>query len=59
MVPAPRDEHLGRAPATVPAVSSIGGAIGVWNHFLYAHYGTEQFVALAREWWPPPPRGCR
>ncbi|MFF7359003.1 hypothetical protein ACFZA1_41370 [Streptomyces filipinensis] len=49
VVPAPRDERLVRDPANAPAVSSTGGAIGIYNQRLYAHYGTEQFVALARE----------
>ncbi|MDK0520428.1 glycosyltransferase family 1 protein [Streptomyces sp. ML-6] len=48
VVPAPRDESLVRDPATVQAASGTGGAIGVYNHRLYAHYGTEQFVDLAR-----------
>ncbi|MFF7095232.1 glycosyltransferase family 1 protein [Streptomyces rubradiris] len=48
VVPAPRDERLVRDPATAPAASGTGEAIGIYNHRLYAHYGTEQFVALAR-----------
>lgn len=48
VVPAPRDERLVRDPATLRAASGTGGAIGVYNHRLYAHYGTEQFVDLAR-----------
>ncbi|ARP70752.1 vegetative cell wall protein [Streptomyces pluripotens] len=48
VVPAPRDERLVRDPATVQAASGTVGAIGVYNHRLYAHYGTEQFVDLAR-----------
>ncbi|MFI7308545.1 glycosyltransferase family 1 protein [Streptomyces hygroscopicus] len=44
VVPAPRDERLVRDPAV-----GAGGAIGVYNHRLYAHYGTEQFVDLARD----------
>ncbi|WKX69926.1 glycosyltransferase [Streptomyces sp. XD-27] len=48
VVPAPRDERLVRAPATVRSGPETG-AIGVYNHRLYAHYGTEQFVDLARE----------
>ncbi|MCZ7460642.1 glycosyltransferase family 1 protein [Streptomyces sp. WMMC940] len=47
VVPAPRDERLVRDPATVR--STAGTAIGVYNHRLYAHYGTEQFVDLARQ----------
>lgn len=47
VVPAPRDERLVRDPA--PAQPASGdGAIGVYNHRLYAHYGTERFVHLAR-----------
>ncbi|MGW5659471.1 glycosyltransferase [Streptomyces sp. NPDC003758] len=49
VVPAPRDERLVRDPATASTVSGTSGAIGLYNHRLYAHYGTEQFVALARE----------
>ncbi|WP_431981924.1 glycosyltransferase family 1 protein [Streptomyces qinglanensis] len=48
VVPAPRDERLLRDPATTKAAYSAG-AIGVYNHRLYAHYGTEQFVDLARQ----------
>ncbi|SBU88973.1 Glycosyltransferase involved in cell wall bisynthesis [Streptomyces sp. Ncost-T6T-1] len=48
VVPAPRDERLVRDPAhTKPEY--IAGSIGVYNHRLYAHYGTEQFVDLARQ----------
>ncbi|GAA2620224.1 glycosyltransferase family 1 protein [Streptomyces axinellae] len=47
VVPAPRDERLVRDPALVKPASSPC-AIGVYNHRLYAHYGTEQFVDLAR-----------
>lgn len=50
MVPPPRDGRLVRDPATVPADGgSGGGAMGVYNHRLYAHYGTARFVDLARE----------
>ncbi|MFD1663228.1 glycosyltransferase [Streptomyces caeni] len=49
VVPAPRDERLVRDPATVRSATDAGGAIGVYNHRLYAHYGTEQFVDLARQ----------
>ncbi|CAM5587893.1 hypothetical protein SALBM135S_07546 [Streptomyces alboniger] len=48
VVPAPRDERLVRDPAALRAATGTGGAIGVYNHRLYAHYGTEQFVDLAR-----------
>ncbi|MBB1245454.1 glycosyltransferase [Streptomyces durbertensis] len=48
VVPAPRDERLVRDPATVPSGPETG-AIGVYNHRLYAHYGTEQFLDLARD----------
>ncbi|MEU8630362.1 glycosyltransferase family 1 protein [Streptomyces sp. NPDC048669] len=47
IVPAPRDERLVRDPAHAKPECSAG-AIGVYNHRLYAHYGTEQFVDLAR-----------
>ncbi|MFJ2906761.1 glycosyltransferase family 1 protein [Streptomyces sp. NPDC087212] len=47
VVPAPRDERLVRDPATT--LSTTGTAIGVYNHRLYAHYGTGQFVDLARD----------
>ncbi|MEV8335068.1 glycosyltransferase family 1 protein [Streptomyces niveus] len=50
VVPPPRDGRLVRDPATVPADGgSGGGALGVYNHRLYAHYGTARFVDLARE----------
>ncbi|MFE9888921.1 glycosyltransferase family 1 protein [Streptomyces scopuliridis] len=50
VVPPPRDGRLVRDPATIPADGSSGGeAIGVYNHRLYAHYGTARFVDLARE----------
>ncbi|MCC3769385.1 glycosyltransferase [Streptomyces sp. UNOC14_S4] len=46
VVPAPRDERLVRDPAdTVP---SDGHAAGIYNHRLYAHYGTARFTQLAR-----------
>lgn len=48
VVPAPRDEHLVRDPADTRPVGGAG-AIGIYNHRLYAHYGTEQFVHLARD----------
>ncbi|MFJ4648208.1 glycosyltransferase family 1 protein [Streptomyces bobili] len=46
VVPAPRDERLVRDPgeACVPA----GEARAVYNHRLYAHYGTAEFTGLAR-----------
>ncbi|OEU96262.1 glycosyltransferase [Streptomyces oceani] len=47
VVPAPRDERLVRDPATAPCQHSAG-VVGVYNHRLYAHYGTQQFVDLAR-----------
>ncbi|WP_435271981.1 glycosyltransferase [Streptomyces parvulus] len=46
VVPAPRDERLVRDPAD-PGVPE-GTAVGVYNHRLYAHYGTAEFTALAR-----------
>ncbi|MCX4406464.1 glycosyltransferase family 1 protein [Streptomyces sp. NBC_01764] len=46
VVPAPRDERLVRDPAEVSVPD--GHAVGVYNHRLYAHYGTSQFTALAR-----------
>ncbi|MGC5343941.1 glycosyltransferase family 1 protein [Streptomyces sp. AM 4-1-1] len=50
VVPPPRDGRLVRGPATVAAADRSGaGAIGVYNHRLYAHYGTGRFVDLARE----------
>ncbi|MFJ4617930.1 glycosyltransferase family 1 protein [Streptomyces sp. NPDC088812] len=48
VVPAPRDDRLVCPPATIQPVSGAG-AIGIYNHRLYAHYGTEQFVHLARD----------
>ncbi|KUJ54557.1 vegetative cell wall protein [Streptomyces albus subsp. albus] len=48
VVPAPRDERLVRDPASVRSGPEVG-AIGVYNHRLYAHYGTDRFVHLARE----------
>ncbi|GAA1914089.1 hypothetical protein GCM10009716_24490 [Streptomyces sodiiphilus] len=47
VVPAPRDERLVRDAATTRLAS--GTAIGIYNHRLYAHYGTGKFVDLARE----------
>ncbi|MGW3154604.1 glycosyltransferase family 1 protein [Streptomyces sp. NPDC001089] len=46
IVPAPRDERLLRDPAEAPAPD--GSAVAVYNHRLYAHYGTGRFTALAR-----------
>lgn len=46
IVPAPRDDRLVRDSAEV--VVPGGQAVGVYNHRLYAHYGTEHFTALAR-----------
>ncbi|MGA5270295.1 glycosyltransferase family 1 protein [Streptomyces lydicamycinicus] len=48
VVPAPRDERLVRDPSSPRSRPEVG-AIGIYNHRLYAHYGTEQFVNLARE----------
>ena len=48
VVPAPRDERLVRDPVTAHRQQDAA-AIGVYNHRLYAHYGTEQFVNLARK----------
>ncbi|UQA94839.1 glycosyltransferase [Streptomyces halobius] len=48
VVPAPRDERLVRDPSSLRNRPEAG-AIGIYNHRLYAHYGTEQFVNLARE----------
>ncbi|MEV8389154.1 MULTISPECIES: glycosyltransferase [unclassified Streptomyces] len=51
VVPPPRDGRLVRNPATTGADRDRAGgqAIGVYNHRLYAHYGTQEFVDLARE----------
>lgn len=48
VVPAPRDERLVRDPADATAPNG-GGAVGVYNHRLYAHYGTARFVDVARQ----------
>ncbi|OKK02411.1 vegetative cell wall protein [Streptomyces sp. CB03234] len=48
VVPAPRDERLVRDPAEVAAPNG-DGAVGVYNHRLYAHYGTARFADLARQ----------
>ncbi|MET8747571.1 hypothetical protein [Streptomyces sp. NPDC004728] len=47
-VPAPRDERLVSGPATTLPASGAG-AIGVYNHRLYAHYGTGQVADPARD----------
>ncbi|MBA0053757.1 glycosyltransferase family 1 protein [Streptomyces sp. AJS327] len=49
VVPAPRDERLVRDPAAAARCENSAGAVGVYNHRLYAHYGTQQFVDLARD----------
>ncbi|MET8945429.1 glycosyltransferase family 1 protein [Streptomyces sp. NPDC004542] len=46
VVPAPRDERLVRDPADVDVPD--GKAHAVYNHRLYAHYGTAAFTDLAR-----------
>ncbi|MFE2314175.1 glycosyltransferase family 1 protein [Streptomyces sp. NPDC059441] len=46
VVPAPRDGRLVRDPADVAAPD--GTAHAVYNHRLYAHYGTPAFTDLAR-----------
>ncbi|MFI9723952.1 glycosyltransferase family 1 protein [Streptomyces sp. NPDC052396] len=46
VVPAPRDERLVRDPADIPPPD--GRTTGVYNHRLYAHYGTARFTALVR-----------
>lgn len=46
VVPAPRDERLVRDPAASAAPE--GEAAAVYNHRLYAHYGTAEFTGLAR-----------
>ncbi|MEU6460090.1 glycosyltransferase family 1 protein [Streptomyces sp. NPDC047065] len=46
VVPAPRDERLVRDPADAAAPN--GEAAALYNHRLYAHYGTAAFTALAR-----------
>ncbi|MEU6680975.1 glycosyltransferase [Streptomyces sp. NPDC046925] len=48
VVPAPRDERLVRDPAEAAAPAG-GGAVGIYNHRLYAHYGTARFVDVARQ----------
>ncbi|MFF2923330.1 glycosyltransferase [Streptomyces celluloflavus] len=50
VVPPPRDGRLVRNPATTTVADRSGQeAVGVYNHRLYAHYGTARFVDLARE----------
>ncbi|MFD6340229.1 glycosyltransferase [Streptomyces sp. NPDC060131] len=51
VVPPPRDGRLVRNPATTATATDCAGgeAIGVYNHRLYAHYGTQEFVDLARK----------
>ncbi|MEV0368387.1 glycosyltransferase family 1 protein [Streptomyces sp. NPDC050636] len=48
VVPAPRDERLVHDPVTAHRRQGTS-SIGVYNHRLYAHYGTERFVHLARD----------
>ncbi|WP_435245818.1 glycosyltransferase [Streptomyces sp. NRRL F-5630] len=46
VVPAPRDVRLVRDPAEITPPD--GRAVGIYNHRLYAHYGTARFTRLAR-----------
>ncbi|WP_406295920.1 glycosyltransferase family 1 protein [Embleya sp. NBC_00888] len=46
VVPAPRDVRLVRDPADI--TPPAGQATGIYNHRLYAHYGTSCFTRLAR-----------
>ncbi|MFF8729907.1 glycosyltransferase family 1 protein [Streptomyces sp. NPDC015171] len=46
VVPAPRDGLLVRDPTDVTPPG--GRATGIYNHRLYAHYGTARFTQLAR-----------
>jgi hypothetical protein len=46
VVPAPRDVRLVRDPADITPPD--GRAVGIYNHRLYAHYGTARFTQLAR-----------
>ncbi|MFG2113575.1 glycosyltransferase family 1 protein [Streptomyces sp. NPDC048718] len=46
IVPAPRDIRLMRDPADITPPE--GRATGIYNHRLYAHYGTARFTGLAR-----------
>ncbi|WP_017600166.1 glycosyltransferase [Nocardiopsis lucentensis] len=43
IVPPPRDPRLVRTDATAPE-----HALGLYNHRLYGHYGTDHFIDLAR-----------
>ncbi|WP_256638200.1 glycosyltransferase family 1 protein [Streptomyces murinus] len=45
IVPAPRDTRLVRDPADITPPE--GRAAGIYNHRLYAHYGTARFTQLA------------
>lgn len=47
IVPAPRDERLVRDAGSISTPDG-GGAVGLYNHRLYAHYGTGRFTSLAR-----------
>ncbi|MFF9857390.1 glycosyltransferase family protein [Streptomyces tendae] len=49
VVPAPRDERLVRDPAATSSDLSPDSKIGIYNHRLYAHYGTDEFVRMARD----------
>ncbi|MFJ9381452.1 glycosyltransferase [Streptomyces sp. NPDC101455] len=46
IVPPPRDERLVRDPEEVSRPHD-GEMVGIYNHRLYAHYGTPRFVRLA------------
>ncbi|CAM5468737.1 glycosyltransferase [Streptomyces viridifaciens] len=46
VVPAPRDVRLVRDLAEITPPE--GRAVGIYNHRLYAHYGTARFTQLAR-----------
>ncbi|MGF1426858.1 glycosyltransferase [Kitasatospora sp. LaBMicrA B282] len=46
VVPAPRDVRVVRDPAEITPPE--GRAVGIYNHRLYAHYGTARFTQLAR-----------
>ncbi|MEU9603396.1 glycosyltransferase family 1 protein [Streptomyces sp. NPDC048057] len=52
VVPAPRDPRLVHAPTPTNHPARDGGEVAVtaiYNHRLYAHYGTARFLDLARE----------
>lgn len=52
VVPAPRDPRLVHAPTSTNRPARDGGGVAVtaiYNHRLYAHYGTARFLDLARE----------